>query len=918
MDPRDPAEVLEEGGARRSRDGWRGSRAVLAGVLLVAAAVRVVGVGKLPAGLFCDEAALGYNAWAILHTGQDENGVRFPLFVWSFSGFKNPVYIYTAMLPVGLLGLSETSVRLTSALFGVLTVLALYLLGKELGGARLGLFAAGLLAVTPWHVHFSRIAFELISFPFLFVLGLWQLVRFVHGRRSLSLAMLLLALTPYSYAIAKLFVPLFLVAFVVLFPETVWRRWREWLAGGLVFLAVLAPLVVFDVKNHERGSRYFARNSIFQDGASAAAVACRFARNYQAFFSPGFLFREGDPIARHAVRQHGELYPFFAPLLVVGAASLLARRRRVFWLLPAWLAAYPVGASLMTEIPSSSRGFIGVAAFVLLAAEGVDGLLRLAERLARWRVARRAATAAVTAGLLAALLPAAVDYATSYVFEYPRYSAPSLYGFQFGLRDAIQSMERLRGEYEQLAITATDTLEPYIFALFYTRRDPRAFAATRDSGYLGADPADFDRLDLRRRTLIALRPEDLAFFSDFTVRDRVLGCGARLEYLITEVRRHTAFVRDWSILGPLAGADGLGIEGDPGPLDPPERVVRPDPLGDAYWAPVRTALCYLDLQAVLAEANPALNAGLERVCAQAFTCASTPEGGAAWLELRTGAAEALVWVNAARVTPWVVRPGDCPARFPVRLRAGANSVVVRTCLSEGEWRLRLRLVDAAGRDLPNVTYSGALGDARAEPAGAPATPEHLQVVEGFARSVAAPNSADMYADYRGGGPSRWIYAGDAPAGLVWRTAAPRESLPTALVFTASMGESPGTAELWVDRQYALTFDLGDDFAVRAWSRGRYGLIFVRREIVAGSSGFCVVLLPEEAVHAGRPIELAVRGLQARGGGNPWFMVKERSDTARHEHVDAAAVRAWLDSQASPPSDTQATAQEQTQRGGSGG
>ncbi|HPC82080.1 MAG TPA: glycosyltransferase family 39 protein [Thermoanaerobaculaceae bacterium] len=890
---------------------------MLALVLVVAAAVRVVGIGELPAGLFCDEAALGYNAWAILHTGQDENGVRFPLFVWSFGGFKNPVFIYTAMLPVGLLGLSETSVRLTSALFGVLTVLALYLLGKELGGARLGLIAAGLLAVTPWHVHFSRIAFELISFPFLFVLGLWQLVRFVHGRRSLPLAMLLLALTPYAYAIAKLFVPLFLVAFVALFPETVWRRWREWLAGGLVFAAVCAPLVVFEVKNRDRGSRYFALNSIFRDGGSQAAVARRFTRNYQAFFSPSFLFEEGDPNARHAVRQHGELYPFFAPLLVAGAGSLLARRRRVFWLLPAWLAAYPVGASLMTEIPSASRGFIGVAAFVLLAAEGVDGLFRLAGRLARRPLTRRAATTTVAAGLGAALLPAAVDYATSYVFVYPRYSAPSLYGFEYGLRDAIQSMERLRGEYEQLALTATGTLEPYIFALFYTRRDPREFAATRNSGYLEVDPMDFDRLDLRRRTLIALRPEDLVLFSDFTVRDRVLGPGARLEYLITEVRRHTAFVRDWSILGPLANPDGLGIDQDPGPLDPPERVVRPDPLGDAYWAPVRTRSCYLDLADLFAEANPGFDAGVKRACAEVFTSATTSEGGVAWLELRAGAAEALVWVNAARVTPWVVRSGDAPVRFPVRLRAGANSIVVRTCHSQGEWRLRLRLVDAEGRDLPGVTYAGTLEEARGEPARPLAAPQHLQVVEGFAQSVSAPNSADMYGDYRGGCPSRWIYARDAGAGLVWKTAAPSESLPAALVFTASMGEAPGTAELWVDRRYALTFDLGDDFAARAWSRGRYGLIFVRRGMFAGSSGFCVVLLPEEAVQVGQPIELAVRGLRARGDGDPWFMVKERTDTARHEHVDAAAVRAWLDLQASSLSHAEAAAQEQTEGGGGG-
>ncbi|MGH9317238.1 MAG: glycosyltransferase family 39 protein, partial [Thermoanaerobaculia bacterium] len=132
-------------------------------ILLTAGVLRIVSLRDLPAGLFCDEAALGYNAWAILHHGVDENGVKLPLFLWSFTGYKNPVYLYTAMLPIGLLGLDEFSLRLTSAAFGIATVLALFLLGRALYGNKAGLAAAALLAICPWHIHFSRIAFEVIS-----------------------------------------------------------------------------------------------------------------------------------------------------------------------------------------------------------------------------------------------------------------------------------------------------------------------------------------------------------------------------------------------------------------------------------------------------------------------------------------------------------------------------------------------------------------------------------------------------------------------------------------------------------------------------------------------------------------------------------------------------------------------------------
>ncbi|MGH9315932.1 MAG: glycosyltransferase family 39 protein, partial [Thermoanaerobaculia bacterium] len=185
----------------------RSGRIVLLVILLTASLARVIGLQNLPAGLFCDEAALGYNAWAILHHGVDENGVKLPLFVWSLdNSYKDPVYLYAAMLPIGLLGLDEFSLRLTSAAFGIATVLALFLLGRALYGNKAGLAAAALLAICPWHIHFSRIAFEVISFPLLFAIGLLLLIRFTRGERTLPLAFFLFGSCLYAYAIAKLFI----------------------------------------------------------------------------------------------------------------------------------------------------------------------------------------------------------------------------------------------------------------------------------------------------------------------------------------------------------------------------------------------------------------------------------------------------------------------------------------------------------------------------------------------------------------------------------------------------------------------------------------------------------------------------------------------------------------------------------------
>ena len=58
-------------------------------------------------------------------------------------------------------------IRLTSALFGALTVIPLYLLGRQLGHSTIGLLASALLAVSPLHVensHFGKVDVTLTCF----------------------------------------------------------------------------------------------------------------------------------------------------------------------------------------------------------------------------------------------------------------------------------------------------------------------------------------------------------------------------------------------------------------------------------------------------------------------------------------------------------------------------------------------------------------------------------------------------------------------------------------------------------------------------------------------------------------------------------------------------------------------------------
>ena len=322
--------------------------------------------------------------------------------------------------------------------------------------------------------------------------------------------------------------PLFLLGFGLLYLVDLLRRWREFLLALLVAAVVLAPAAVFFSRQTATGTMYFRRTTFLDEQQAWQPQLERFVQNYQQFFSARFLLEEGDPIFRHSVRGHGELYPFFIPFILLGAGTLLLRRDRASKLILWWLALYPVAPSLMNEIPSATRGVIGAPVFALLAGVGFASALRVLRWLAggrRWGMALQAA-AIVAAAIVCG--PQVVQYMHAYFVEYPTYAALTPGAFQFGYRDMIEYMESERGHYDLLLLSATDSNQPQIFAQFYRPVDPREWATRRDPGYLIVKPDEFSRYRPDQRVLAGLHPDDVDLFSDIEVKRRIEGPGRQI------------------------------------------------------------------------------------------------------------------------------------------------------------------------------------------------------------------------------------------------------------------------------------------------------------------------------------------------------------------------------------------------------
>ena len=161
-------------------------------IIFIASILRLWQLGVVPPSPDWDEAALGYNAYSVLKTGRDEYGTWFPLSLRSYDDYKPPLYMYLTVPSVALFGLETWAVRLPSAIAGILAVIGTYYFVKELFRKdAIAYVCALLLAISPWHIQFSRIAFESnaglslnILWVLFFIKGLkryWFLIPGSHG-----------------------------------------------------------------------------------------------------------------------------------------------------------------------------------------------------------------------------------------------------------------------------------------------------------------------------------------------------------------------------------------------------------------------------------------------------------------------------------------------------------------------------------------------------------------------------------------------------------------------------------------------------------------------------------------------------------------------------------------------------------------
>ncbi len=122
----------------------------LIAIVIIAFFLRFYRVTEDPPALNWDEVSIGYNAYSVLKTGKDEWSQPFPVHFKAYGEYKLPIQIYASIPAISIFGLNELGVRITPVIYGTLTVLVMFFLGRALFGSELaGLASAFLLGISP-------------------------------------------------------------------------------------------------------------------------------------------------------------------------------------------------------------------------------------------------------------------------------------------------------------------------------------------------------------------------------------------------------------------------------------------------------------------------------------------------------------------------------------------------------------------------------------------------------------------------------------------------------------------------------------------------------------------------------------------------------------------------------------------------
>ncbi len=456
---------------------------ILLGIILLAAVVRFAAISNIPGNgaLNQDEAYAAYEAWALSHYGVDSEGYANPVYFVAWGSGMNVLESYIMIPFIRVLGLNNLSIRLPSALFGLILVVAFYIFLKN-GDTRKRLPIIGLfsIAVIPWGIMISRWALESNYLPVMLLLGSAFLVKSRKKQQFIVLSAMFYGLSLYAYSATWVVMPFFLVTLLIyMFMSRGLSINRWFVSGAVIFIIMALPLFLFLLVNYgyidaiETGFFSVPKLPHFRNDNVSLADGWE---NLKTLFR--ILIYQQDGENHNSVYHSGIYYWISIPFMVIGIVLTVIRVVRRHHsdadivMLVQFICGIILGTLISVNINRVNMIHVPIIYFI---STGIWKTVDLFEKKGK------GFTLLV---IVTAYLFSFVFFIREYVTEYNSSFAKT---FGEGLKDAIEFAQK--EDFEQIHIM--DAAYPNV--LLYLEYDPNVFLSTVE----WVDPYDSFREPMR-------------------------------------------------------------------------------------------------------------------------------------------------------------------------------------------------------------------------------------------------------------------------------------------------------------------------------------------------------------------------------------------------------------------------------------
>lgn len=427
---------------------------------VLAITTRFIFLEKSPPGFYVDEASFGYNAISVMESGRDEHGILFPIYFKAFGEYKNPIFCYSIIPFLKIFGVSVFAVRVTSAFWGLATIILMFLVVKNYQkNVQVAFFSSLILTLMPWHLIISRIAFEVVTLPFFLLLFLyfWEKYLSTTKIQFTFIAAFCMGVCFYTYSTARLLVPLYCAGvFIIWFKEINKNKIIYATTTGGLFIPLI-PLFFWLQKYPNTLTNRFSSLSIWNHKVHYFKNILNIFLNYINDFSVRYLFISGDTNLRHGTGRSGTLLISCSVFFVFGILYLWYKRNDKFLRFVIFgFITFPLSSSLTIDNFHALRSANAIPFISILLGTGFYFLLECIRKYENmYRV-----------GIISITLLIFIEFSQfywDYLIAYPKRSEPH---FRYSISE---TMEFLMSQKADNFYFTPSVGQPLVMAKFFSR-----------------------------------------------------------------------------------------------------------------------------------------------------------------------------------------------------------------------------------------------------------------------------------------------------------------------------------------------------------------------------------------------------------------------------------------------------------------